>query len=225
MAYTVKLDEEHGMVYGGDVVVLSGYIKNYTKSGSDPVIEFDTNGAAGVMPSILSVVRGDATVTLGAHEHATVTGLPESGIKNADEISLTVEAESGYKIDHVKVNGADLAAEEGVYKFVAYETMEITVETSEEGAAVLKEAYKLDGTDATQGSNGYATVSEITCGGVKWDVVANTTINPWRFGGKNIENTDRAATAKAAVSTEDIVKVVAVCPGKTATWNSITLKV
>lgn len=145
LVYTLE-PGEYKDLYAGDELIISGYIKNYTKSGSDPVLEFDVNGSAGVTPSILSLVRGKATVTLGAHEHATVTGLPEEAVDNGTEVSFTVAADEGYKVDAVKVNGKVLEAVEGVYKFVAAGAMEITVEASEEGAVVAN-TVTLDATE------------------------------------------------------------------------------
>ena len=43
--------------------------------------------------------------------------------------------------------------------------------------------YTLDGT-ITGGSNGYATESEITQNNITWMVTGNTTLAPWRIGGK-----------------------------------------
>ena len=50
--------------------------------------------------------------------------------------------------------------------------------------------YTLDGTQ-TGGSNGYATESEITQNDITWMVMGNTTMSPWRIGGKNLTNEDR----------------------------------
>ena len=50
--------------------------------------------------------------------------------------------------------------------------------------------YTLDGT-LTGGSNGYATESEITQNDVTWMVTGNTTVSPWRLGGKSLDNVDR----------------------------------
>ncbi len=52
--------------------------------------------------------------------------------------------------------------------------------------------YTLDGT-VTGGSNGYATESDITQNGMSWKVTGNTTISPWRIGGKNLTKVDRDA--------------------------------
>ena len=58
--------------------------------------------------------------------------------------------------------------------------------------------YTLDGT-ITGGTNGYADESEITQGKMTWGVVGNTTMNPWRIGGKNLTGTDRVAYSKTAM--------------------------
>ena len=51
--------------------------------------------------------------------------------------------------------------------------------------------YTLDGTE-TGGTSGYAEVSAITQSGIGWKVLGNTTVNPWRIGGKSITNENRA---------------------------------
>ena len=88
-------------------------------------------------------------------------------------------------------------------------------------------AYTLDGTQTTSadGDNSYSTSSSVTQNGLNWSVVANTTINPWRFGGKSISGVDRAASSTAAVSSQNISKVVLSVGTATVTVNSITLKV
>ena len=50
--------------------------------------------------------------------------------------------------------------------------------------------YTLDGTQ-TGGTSAYTTENEITQGGIAWGVVGNTTMNPWRIGGKSLTGTDR----------------------------------
>lgn len=82
-------------------------------------------------------------------------------------------------------------------------------------------AYTLDGTQ-TGGSNGYATESEITQDNVTWMVTGNTTMNPWRIGGKNLKNVDRPAYSTSAFS-DDITKVVVTNGTATATVNAMTL--
>ena len=41
------------------------------------------------------------------------------------------------------------------------------------------------------GSNGYATESEIEIDGITWNITGNTTLVPWRIGGKSLTDVDR----------------------------------
>jgi hypothetical protein len=83
--------------------------------------------------------------------------------------------------------------------------------------------YVLDGTK-TGGTNGYATESEITQSDITWGVVGNTTMNPWRIGGKNLSNVDRAVYSKTAYPLA-LSKVEFVAGSEmTATWNSLKLE-
>ena len=84
-------------------------------------------------------------------------------------------------------------------------------------------AYTLDGT-ITGGSSGYATESTITQNGMTWMVTGNTTINPWRIGGKNLSGVDRPLYSTSAMS-DNITKVVITNGSATATVNSMTLYV
>ena len=83
-------------------------------------------------------------------------------------------------------------------------------------------AYTLDGT-ITGGSSGYATESEITQNNLTWMVMANTTQNPWRIGGKSLSNVDRPVYSTGTIS-DNITKIV-VTHGTAAdvTVNSMTL--
>ncbi len=85
-------------------------------------------------------------------------------------------------------------------------------------------AYTLDGTQ-TGGTNGYATESEITQNNITWMVTANTDINPWRFGGKNLSEVDRPAYTTTALTSNstNITKVVVTNGTATATVNSMSL--
>lgn len=73
-------------------------------------------------------------------------------------------------------------------------------------------AYTLDGTVTASGTN-YAGDNEVTQGGIKWIVNGNVSQNPWRIGGNknnglSTAGTVRAVKSSAAVSAEDITKVV-----------------
>lgn len=102
----------------------------------------------------------------------------------------------------------------------------MTINVSSSVIPTEQAVYTLDGT-ITGGSSGYAETSDIEQGGLHWDVVGNTTISPWRLGGKNIAAAlDRNVISKAAVSTDDISKVVvSTAASPSITVNSIKLKV
>ena len=216
--YSANKDAEGKMGYPNDTVIVEGYIVNFKGT-----IEFSNTSGQKDYATFAKITRGTSAIDYEA-TNATIAGLDASA-ENGTEVSFTVTPDANYVVDSVKVNNVALTEEEGSYKFVVKGDSKVVVETHKEGGPVSTLVYKLDGTDDTQGSNGYATVSEIKQGDVDWDVVANTLINPWRFGGKNLTNEVRTATAKAAVSTEDVYKVEATIPGFTATFHSITLKV
>ena len=67
----------------------------------------------------------------------------------------------------------------------------------------------------------------MTQNGVAWDVYGNTTVTPWRIGGKNIaDGVDRKVSSKAAVTTEAVTKVVVTLGDITiASFNSLKLSV
>jgi hypothetical protein len=81
--------------------------------------------------------------------------------------------------------------------------------------------YTLDGTQ-TGGTNGYATESEITQNDITWMVTGNTTMNPWRIGGKG--NASRPIYSTSTLS-QDITKVVVTNGTANLTVNSMTLVV
>lgn len=85
--------------------------------------------------------------------------------------------------------------------------------------------YTLDGT-VTGGTAGYAEASKIEQNSVPWQVMGNTTMNPWRLGGKGLTNQNRSIYCTSAFS-EDISKVTIETgsAGNSLTVNSVTLTV
>ncbi len=60
--------------------------------------------------------------------------------------------------------------------------------------------YTLDGTVTTGGNSNYAEDGNgLTQNNISWSVTGNTTLNPWRIGGKNLSNVDREAYTKTAM--------------------------
>ena len=67
--------------------------------------------------------------------------------------------------------------------------------------------YTLDGSVTSGGNSNYAQDGGgLTQDGIEWSVTGNTTINPWRIGGKNLDDVDRMAYSKTAIS-DDIAKI------------------
>lgn len=83
--------------------------------------------------------------------------------------------------------------------------------------------YTLDGTE-TGGDNAYASESTITQNNVEWKVMGNTTMSPWRLGGKNITDVDRPIYCTSSFS-DNITKVVVTTGITNLTVNSIKLVV
>ena len=85
--------------------------------------------------------------------------------------------------------------------------------------------YTLSGAIAGEGS-GYAGDNEVTQNGVTWIVNGNTTMNPWRIGGKSLTNVDRLVKSTGVVSTGNITKVeLTVGTASSITVNSLKLLV
>lgn len=60
--------------------------------------------------------------------------------------------------------------------------------------------YTLDGTITTGGNSNYAQDGGgLTQNSISWSVTGNTTINPWRIGGKKLSSVDRAAYSQTAM--------------------------
>ena len=67
--------------------------------------------------------------------------------------------------------------------------------------------YTLDGSVTTGGNSNYAQDGGgLTQDGISWSVTGNTTINPWRIGGKNLTDEDRLAYSKTAIS-DNVAKI------------------
>ena len=85
-------------------------------------------------------------------------------------------------------------------------------------------AYTLDGT-IIGGTNAYAVESDIEQNGITWKVMGNTTMSPWRIGGKTIENVDRPLYSTLPIS-DNITKIeITHGTANQITVNSMTLEV
>ncbi len=86
--------------------------------------------------------------------------------------------------------------------------------------------YTLDATGSLKGTNNsYAGNCDIESGGITWNVNGNTTLNPWRIGGKSLTNVDRTVYTKTPM-TKAVSKVaLTVGTASSITVNSLKLTV
>ena len=144
-----------------DVVVVSGYIKNYngTKefaSNSGTYVYFEKN------------TRGTSTITVEAGAGATVTGLSATAT-NGTEATFKITMEEGKDLVSVKVNGTALTADaEGNYKFTVAGNMKVDVETKGEGEVAPTTA------SITFSEKGYTNAQTVT--DTKIDIDANASV-------------------------------------------------
>jgi uncharacterized protein YjdB len=214
----------------GDNLVINGKLKLYTPSSGSPVSETDGG---------YIVSWNGKTKALSV---PTVTPTPDNDNKQI-AVAWTGATGTDAAISYVVKCGTQsidaTAAGRHVFTMDAYGTYEVSVEASASDAigssatasATLtdptsggggSQQYKLDGT-ITGGSNGYAAESEITQNNITWKVMANTTMSPWRIGGKSITNENRPVYSTTALSFD--VKEVALEHGAASsiTVNSVKL--
>ena len=207
--------EEQGSVSGagtyeyGQTVTLTGtpslgYIFfKWTKNGVDVSTDAEytftaVDGVAGEYVGHFATKVFDITASANPTAGGTVSGAGQ--IQEGQTCTLVATPNTGYNF----VNWAK----------VVDESKGRTIEESL--------TYILDGT-ITGGTNGYTDASEITQGDKDWVVMGNTTMNPWRIGGKNLSNVDRPIYCTSTFG-DNITKVVVEHgTASNITVNSMTL--
>ena len=153
---------------------------------------------------------------------------------------LTIyRATTTQEIANTIVAGVQVTVQGNLKKYVSGNTTtlelvnapSVTVKPGSGPVTPTNQLYKLDGTqvqtdnDAHDGSN-YAKSLAVTQNGVTWDVFGNTTINPWRIGGKSITNQDRQILSKGVVTTSAVATVkVSLGNINIGSFNSLKLAV
>lgn len=158
----------------------------------------NATASSGATVSYVSANPSVATVA----ENGTVTGVAEG----ETTITVSVPAYNGYPAAEVTCDVTVKAASQG----------------GDEKVPSTTACYILDGTQ-TGGNNGYDKESEITQNNITWGVVGNTTMSPWRIGGKSITNEDRNVYTKTAYPSE-LSKIEFISGTNNLTWNSLTLE-
>lgn len=233
-SFAIKL----GSVANGDVIVAEAVVRGYMRYNSSSSVFscYASDSSVEALPSIyklagtgsgnpLVAAPVEYSITISDSENGTVTASASTAFEG-DEITLTITPAEGHTLDVLTVTNATTSEEiEVTNNKFTMPASDVTVSaTFKEKGNTPTLQYTLDGTQSDQGSNGYATNSEITQNGIGWIAVANTTINPWRFGGKNLTNQDRAVYSTTAISS-NITSIEVESGTATATVNSLTITV
>lgn len=210
-----------------DQVIVYGYLYLYgsTKEMYQNNYIYSLNGTtkaltAGSLTATPNNANKQITVTWGA---ATGTESAISYVVNCGTQSYNANAAGSHTFTMADYGTYDVSVVASASDALSA-TAAISATLTDPNASTPTLQYTLDGTDTTQGSNGYATNSEITQSSIDWIAVANTTINPWRFGGKNLSGVDRAVYSTTAIDS-NISSIEVESGTATATVNSLTITV
>lgn len=97
--------------------------------------------------------------------------------------------------------------------------------TPEPTDPTVEGGYELSTATVTGTNNGYAKDCDIEVNKVVWNFTGNSTINPWRMGGKSLDKVDRVLYSKTALASKIVKIVVEHGTANDITVNSITLTV
>ena len=133
-------------LYPGDKVTVQGYLSQYNNSDDAPIenctLEMTKlkDPKPVFQPLVVDLTVGSSAVTLGSHEHATVTGLPTAAARNGSEFEFVVTPDNGYTVSAVTYNGENATPVDGklfAYKAKVAGPTTILVTTVAEGVTVL----------------------------------------------------------------------------------------
>lgn len=144
------------------------------------------------------------------------------GIEAGDEI--TVIGQRG-RFDSAKVEDQkDQIANGYIFSVTKGSSGVDPDEPENPGTGDASVVYTLDTTNAeVKGSNNsYAGNCDVEVGGITWNITGNSTMNPWRVGGKSLESVDREVYTKTAYSSA-LTKVVLTLGTNSTTLNSCKL--
>ncbi len=103
---------------------------------------------------------------------------------------------------------------------------EVTTGKSDTSAYILEPTATSGTGDGGSNNTNYGIGTDIEISGITWNVMANSTMVPWRIGGKQITSVDRAIYSKTAIA--DKVTSIVITHGESSgsiTVNSMTLTV
>ena len=149
------------------------------------------------MPSTMSLMQG------GEPQKLSATSNSGAAISFSSSDSGVATVSSDGTVTPVAPGTATITASMPAVGYYSAATATCEVTVTDAASPVF---YKLDGT-VTGGDNGYAVESSIEQNGISWKVMGNTTINPWRIGGKSLDGVERPVYNVTPLA-KDITKVV-----------------
>ncbi len=194
--YVKNTTEDFSFTEGqlGDIVVFPGLYKSNKQGNFWAVSDFTITGAADVtsvinLGSAFSVNVGK-TVSLNASTNSTAT----IKYSSEDETIATVSAEgvvTGVNEGTVKIT----ASVDAVKGFTAA-TATTTITVNPAGTVIKESKVLYTLTPAKGTNNSYNGNCDIIVNDIKWNLTGNSTMIPWRLGGKQLSKVDRALYTK-----------------------------
>lgn len=144
------------------------------------------------------------------------------------DFDYSVDGEVAFEVD---AQVTDAAARSGVItlSYTGANSVAVTVNQAagpSSGAAILQ--YTLTPT-ATGGNsaphNSYTAAATVTIDGIGWSVMGNSSMVPWRIGGKNLSGVDRAIYSTTAIPANISQIVITHGAASSITVNSMTVYV
>lgn len=194
-----------GLVSGETIktVKLSATDTKWTGSGRYYIEDYDVYSAGDLVPA--STASKDLIINTSSASDIWFAVMP-ADMGGEDVTIIVTTNKSTYTRTFTIPSGK---------KFVAGKIASFTVNMS---SAVKEDAPAYSLIPAAGTENGYATSEDITIGGITWNVTGNATMTPWRIGGKNLDDVDRAIYSKTPIPNN--ISQIVITHG---TANSVTV--
>lgn len=151
---------------------------------------------------------GTYTLPTSSTEVAACEGWPFAGWTTSSSVNTTTEPSFTYSVS----TAATL-----------YAVYSNTVSSAPKRAKMVEEEVVYTLTPASGSNNNYANNCDITINGITWNLTGNSTVQPWRIGGKSLSAVDRSLYSKTAI--EDNISKIEIKHGgaSSITINSMTV--
>lgn len=184
-------------------------------------------GAKDVVRRTVTFTVGEGAKVIKASDPDEATGLTSMAIEDGTACEFRIVVTDGYTLGDVKKEGQTeplVAGDNGIYRIENVTAdIAVTVNVTKNEPVLV---YTLDTSAKAGSNNSYTGNCDIKVGDITWNVVGNSTMAPWRIGGKSLSGVDRSLTSKTAIS-QNISKVVVNFGNNSGsiTVNSVTFKV